>query len=70
MKALPRASSVVDAFLTIHPDSLEILRLKAVILTDMQAFAEAEEALQKAVSLNDQNAGSLGAVWHFEAAGK
>ena len=57
MKALPRASSVVDAFLTIHPDSLEILRLKAVILTDMQAFAEAEETLQKAVSLNDQNAG-------------
>ena len=57
MKALPRASSVVDAFLKRYPDSLEILRLKAIILTDTEAFSDAEETLQKAVSLNDQNAG-------------
>lgn len=57
MKAFPRASLVVDAFLKIHPNSLEILRLKAFILIDTQAFAEAEETLQKAVSSNNQNAG-------------
>jgi tetratricopeptide (TPR) repeat protein len=56
---LPKGLSVLNEFLKIYPDSPEILRLMALILTDMEIFLEAETAIKKATSLSEKNA----ALW-------
>ena len=59
IKELSRGLDIIDEFLKTHPDTPEILRIKAVILTDMEIFSEAETVIQNAMTFSEENA----ALW-------
>jgi len=59
IKELSRGLDIVDEFLKTHPDTPEMLRAKAHLLTEMEIFSEAEAAIQNAITLSEENA----ALW-------